>query len=593
VCGFIGQISFNKVNVDLINQCNKLVECRGPDSKVTKSSNESEIKYCFIFNRLSIIDLSENANQPMINNLSRNVLMFNGEIFNHEYLRKELFKKGIKFKTSHSDTEVILNGLEEEGIDFIKKLRGQFAIFYFDKKQKKAYLVRDKLGQKPLYFSKLNNELVFGSNLRSLIKLNKDKRIKEKSLDEYFQFGVVSSPNTIFENYYKVCPGEIIEFQFSNNKIEIQRNNYWNIENSLNEKSFKKEEFFQILFESVKIRSIADVEVASILSGGLDSSAITKILSDFNRVNTFSVINDEPKYDESKWSNLVSKKYKTNHNTVSISSKISKSEIFESLDSLDEPYSDPSVVPSYILYKKVANYYKVALTGDGGDELLGGYKRTFITLNKKKYYGGFMKFLYQIYPSFLGTGSHFLSKSRSYQDSYKSTLSDDKFLKLLKRDTQDLYENIVLNTEVDLYKSLLLNDYKYYLPEQMLFKVDRTSMANSLEVRSPFLDTKLVEYIMGHNVNYLERNRSKPILKDYLLNDFDKHFVNRSKQGFVFNLEDWVYTNLNLINDVFKEGQIVGKYIANPLNKLSIHKSRINALRIWKIFVLEYYLRNI
>ena len=163
-------------------------------------------------------------------------------------------------------------------------------------------------------------------------------------------------------------------------------------------------------------------------------------------------------------------------------------------------------------------------------------------------------------------------------------------MNLLNRNSKTYKNNIVLNENIDLYKSLLINDYKFYLSEQMLFKVDGTSMANSLEVRSPFLDHYLIQYIISHSTSYLNLNQPKIILKDLLRPDFSENFINREKQGFVFNLESWVYKNLEVINETFENGMIVGSYFENPIKKLSIYKSRINALRIWKLFTLENYL---
>ena len=284
--------------------------------------------------------------------------------------------------------------------------------------------------------------MVFGSNLKSLVKLNNSKDLDIKNLDEYLRYGVVSSPNTIFKNYYKVEPSQIIEVDFNNRTLEIRDSIYWDVEDSLDEKPFINEEFFEILNNSVKIRTQADVDIASILSGGLDSTAITKFISKSNNIDTFSVINDDKKYDESKWSYKVANKYKTQHKTISINSKISKEDIGESLDSLDEPYSDPSVIPSFKLYREISKHYKVAISGDGGDELLGGYKRTFMTLNNNPIPSGILKTIYNIYPSFLGTGSYFLSKVKNKEESYQSTLSDDKFVKLLfseSRESKKIY----------------------------------------------------------------------------------------------------------------------------------------------------------
>ena len=593
MCGFIGKLSYSNFDPDILNNCNKYIECRGPDSKVIKISLDSDIKHCFIFNRLSILDLSAEANQPMVSKNTGNYIMFNGEIYNHNELRKSLMNDGIEFYTSHSDTEVILNGIEHEGINFISKLRGQFSIFYYDTNLGCAYLIRDRLGQKPLYYTSDNDSISFSSNLVSLVKsFDYSKSLNESSIDEYLVYGVVASPRTIFENFYKVEPATILKFNFVENKIEISKNKYWELEDYIDNKPFHLDNFFTILEESVQIRAQADVPIASFLSGGLDSTTITKFLSKMDQVNTFSIVTDDQRYDESKWSNLASKKYKTKHQSINISSKISNKDILDSLSALDEPYADPSVVPSFILAREISKYFKVAISGDGGDELLGGYKRTFQTLSPKNNLDSFISKFYNFYPGIFGSGSFFLSKSSNSQVSYKSTLADEKLINLLKRNSNTYNDNIVLNNNIDLYKSLLINDYDFYLSEQMLFKVDRTSMSNSLEVRSPFLDHFLIQYIISHNTSYLNINQPKMILKDLLNEDFNESFTHRRKQGFVFNLESWIYNNLQFINETFENGIIVGNYFKNPIKKLSIYKSRINALRIWKLYTLENYLKQ-
>jgi len=591
VCGFIGKVSFSKFDPEILNYNNKYIECRGPDSKVIESSFDSDLKHCFIFNRLSILDLSENANQPMISKNTGNYIMFNGEIFNHSELRKSLLNDGVNFHTNHSDTEVILKGIEHEGVKFISKLRGQFSIFYYDSKSRCVYLIRDRLGQKPLYYIHDSESISFSSNLVSLVNSNNSfKSLNESSIDEYLVYGVVASPKTIFNKFHKLEPATILKIEFLNNKLEISKNKYWEIEDYIDNKPFHLENFLSILEESVQTRAQADVPVASFLSGGLDSTTVTKYLSKIDQVNTFSIITDDQRYDESKWSNLASKKYNTRHQSVNISSRISNEDILSSLAALDEPYADPSVVPSYILAREIAKYFKVAISGDGGDELLGGYKRTLLTMSPKNSLESFISKFYNFYPGIFGSGSYFLSKSTNNQDSYRSTLADEKLMNLLNRNSKTYKNNIVLNENIDLYKSLLINDYKFYLSEQMLFKVDRTSMANSLEVRSPFLDHYLIQYIISHSTSYLDLNQQKIILKDLLRPDFSENFTNRKKQGFVFNLESWVYKNLEVINETFENGMIVGSYFENPIKKLSIYKSRINALRIWKLFTLENYL---
>ena len=318
MCGFLGKISNVDFDINELNEPNQNIICRGPDNTQTlKFTQENPNVFCsLVFNRLSILDLSENANQPMSSLQSESILMFNGEIYNNKELRKDLEFRGIKFKTSHSDTEVVLQGLDFYGLNFINQLRGQFSIYYFDNKSKKHYLIRDRVGQKPLYYGITNSFLVFGSNLKSVKHLISSSSIDYKQLNNYIKYGIVGSQNTIYKNIYKVLPAEIIEINFSN-KVETNSKKYWDISNKVDDEKFDLDEFFSIFSESVELRLTADVPIANFLSGGLDSTSIVKNMYEQNKsINSFTVGTDSEKYDESKWANIVSEKYNTNHQSV-------------------------------------------------------------------------------------------------------------------------------------------------------------------------------------------------------------------------------------------------------------------------------------
>lgn len=596
MCGFIGKISTDNINEEELKFSNRLIQCRGPDSKKNEHFKENEFNFSLIFNRLSILDLSENADQPMSSNDGNSVLMFNGEIFNHQDLRKELETKNIKFNTNHSDSEVILHGLEYFGKKFISQLRGQFSIFYINKRKKTILLARDRVGQKPLYYHISNNNLVIGSNLIAVSKLVHNKTISQSSINEYLMCGVISSPNTIFENIQKLKPAEIIEIGYEDKLKIIDSEIFWKLANFVDNKPFQSDEFFSILSDSISIRNLADVPIANFLSGGIDSTAIIKNTKNFsNNINTFNVQIDNKKYDESHWAKLVSKKYETNHTSIKLSSNISVENVLAALESLDEPYSDPSLIPSFLISKEMSKKYKVAISGDGGDELLGGYKRFQNSLINSNNLKSLLSKIYEIYPPFLGTGNFFASKSDSLETRYKSYLEDNKLSVLLnsyisETKIESLFKENLIDDD---YKLLQLLEYKFFLSEMMMFKVDRSSMANSLEVRSPFVDHLLIEYILSHTNNYYSPNKPKKILSDYLLEDFGLDFVQRKKQGFVFDIENWVFKNLDLIKEVINNGTLIKSMNPEIIKTLTINKSRINAQRIWKLFVLENYLSRI
>lgn len=599
MCGYIGQFSKNEINSKTLNNCNDLILCRGPDEKKLQSGtvkdyflNKSMNHFSFIFNRLKILDLTPFSSQPMYSDRFNTTLMFNGEIYNHIELRRNLESKGVKFFSKHSDTEVLLNGISFYGINFVEKLVGQFSISFFDGNLNELTLIRDRVGQKPLFYGYDKLNLFFGSNLKSLILAKGENKLNQKSLYEFLELGVVTSPNTIFENFYKVEPGQIIVFDL-NKEFKIKtKYKYWEPEQYIGNTKFIPEQFFKIFSEAVNIREIADVSIATYLSGGIDSTSIIKNMKDRDSiVNSFSIIYDDQKYDESYWSDLVSKKYLTNH----ISLKISGNELFDSLinsiEIFDEPYADPSTVPSYFLAKEISKKFKVAISGDGGDELMGGYTRTSQLMSPLRKRLSFLSQLNKIYPSFMGSGNNFQKYSQDLGSAYASYFSDGNFVKLLNiKQESNFIENYFFSHK-DIYKSLMVSEYKFYLPEMMMLKIDRTSMANSLEVRSPFVDHRLIEYVLGTDSKYYNYKTPKYLLKDYLYNDFGNSFVDRRKMGFVFNLENWIFSNIDHIEEIVIKNN--ANLDLSNFKKLLINKSRINANRIWKLFFLENYLNSV
>jgi asparagine synthase (glutamine-hydrolysing) len=598
MCGYIGAISKNKIDTEKLILQNKFLVCRGPDKKVELNSNlknlfgvKNDLNVSAIFNRLAIIDLTELGDQPMYLKDRGTLILFNGEIYNHKELRKSMEQQGIKFKSNHSDSEVVLNGLSYFGIDFIKKFIGQFAIFFLDTKSMKAYLIRDRVGQKPLFYFLKNDQLKFSSNLRSLVHDEKNLEISNNSIQNYINFGVIPFRDTIFSNIFKVLPATYVEIDLSN--FKKNENLYWNPAEYVSDKKLKSEEFFEYFDNAVSYRLESDVPVANFLSGGIDSTSIIKNIYEKgnDKLNTFTVKNQNIKYDESSWANQVVEKYNTNHIEEEISSNIGLDTIEEALDSFDEPYCDPSSIPSYIISKSISNYFKVAISGDGGDELLGGYVRTRELLHSRKINNNFINMIFNIYPARLGTGQNILSRTRNLQKATSSYFEDRKLMGLLGLDLSN--DHSYIETGFDNYKNLLLTEYKLYLPEMMMLKIDRTSMANSLEVRSPFVDHKLIEYILSLNSDDFIKNQPKFLLKKYLSEDFSNDFLNREKKGFVFDIENWIYINQDIILSTVNDGKIIKNLNINVVNALLKVKSRANAIRLWKIFVLEKYIEGI
>ncbi len=597
MCGFIGTFSKNKINQQGIELANNYLICRGPDHKNIFFGNlndkfgiKSTLNFSFIFNRLSIIDLSDTANQPMISKNFNTTVMFNGEIYNHEILRKELELEGVKFFTDHSDTEVVLNGLSTQGPSFVKKLLGQFSIFFLDHNSEKAYLIRDRLGQKPLFYYIDNSNLSFSSNLKSLIKLNNKFDLDDDSINEFLNLGVVTSPNTIFKNHYKVEPGQIIEIDINKN-FHKKKEYYWRLEENYDTKKFDSDVFYDLLVDSIRMRNVSDVPIANFLSGGIDSSLIVMLQSLIqSNPNTFSVGYEDKKYDESEWSNLVSKQYSTNHDLMFINIDDLENLVEKSLEIFDEPYADPSVLPSYAISKLISKNYKVAISGDGGDELSGGYIRTHQILQSKNLNHSLLRLIFNIYPSYFGSGLNILRNSNNKNLAYSAYFEDRKLLNLLNIETNNNFVEKYTTNDFSTYKNLMFTEYKFYLSEQMMLKVDRTSMANSLEVRSPFVDHRIVEYLFSTDEKQYIFNEPKFILKQLLSDDFNSEFLNRKKMGFVFNVEDYIKNNILNIENILFNGLDIFQKNTKKISKLSTFYSRTNALRLWKMFSLQRFI---
>lgn len=600
MCGYIGKLSYNVINSASLNKNNERIECRGPDEKKSKDGvfdslfgNKDKLNFHFIFNRLAIVDLGKNSSQPMINKDKNTILMFNGEIYNHKSLRTAMEKDGLKFYSDHSDSEVVLNGLTYYGMSFIDKMIGQFSIAFYDSDNRKLIILKDRVGQKPLFYSKSNSDVTFGSNLLSVAKESKNLDINKNSYNEYLNYGVVPSPNTIFNNVFKLKPGHFAEFTFENNKITSSFKKYWDLKDYVSDETFQVDRFNYLVSDSINLREQADVKVANFLSGGIDSSYIVQNMHERGReINTFSVVLEDEKYDERKYSREVSKKYQTNHTEIELGINDFKKYALESIANLDEPYADPSTIPSYVISKQISSKYKTSISGDGGDELVGGYKRTNYLFFKNTKYKSFIKYANAVYPNFLGTGNSFLKNSSNITNSIASYFSDKNLMSYLKlNDSRTFEENFVQNTNSK-YKTILFAEYSFFLAEMMMLKVDRTSMAHSLEVRSPFVDHRLIEYMFKTKPEYLDYQNPKALLKKSLSKDFNENFLNRPKQGFVFNVEDWVYENKHLVLEVISENNKFDVFKIEKLEKLFKFQSRINGLRLWKIFLISLYINN-
>jgi asparagine synthase (glutamine-hydrolysing) len=585
MCGICGIYNFNKRPVDLIDikKMNNSMISRGPDD----FGELIDSNFGFGMRRLSIIDI-ENGKQPIFSNNKRFKIVFNGEIYNYRELRFELEKKGYFFKTK-SDTEVIANLFQDKGINSFIKLNGMFAISVWDSFSRTLYLARDRVGIKPLYYYLNNNKnFYFCSSLDGILKvLKKEMTIDDNSFYNYLAFSYVPHPLSIYKNVKKLEPGKVLIVEKSGT---IKKYKFWNTESikKYNDNGEQKSErLIELLKESIKIQMRSDVPIGTFLSGGFDSSSIVALMSaQLNRpIKTFT-INFENGIDESKVANLVAKKFNTDHTTLNIERYHMKTVLNDVFQNLDEPMSDNSIFPTYLLSKLVKDQgLKVILNGTGGDELFGGYLRY---LNKN-----IMGYPLQDLPnSFLKMTGTILSlfnsnigesvKSPSYQfyksisglniESLSYLLKDKNDVKILLKLIKNKYNQKFSLSNTD-PKSLMLLDFKDYLSNDVLALLDKMTMSQSVEGRVPFLENNLIDFAFSLSNKDINRNNElKWFLKSSMRKILPKEIYSVPKSGFSGPVKYWMhsYFKEDLI-DTFRNNKstiISEKFDIDKINKI-------------------------
>ncbi len=575
--------------------------------------------------RLSIIDL-KTGHQPLKSSSGNSWITFNGEIYNFKELRADLISKGYKFRTN-GDTEVVVNMYEEFGTEFVGKLRGMFAAGIYDSKKDKLILARDHIGIKPLYYTINSNsgDIVFGSELKSIIKYPGIKReIDREALDLFLTLEYIPAPFSIFDGIKKLPAGHILTFQ--NNKLSIKK--YWEVKKKFfsNNTEELKEIFLSLLKESVDMRMISDVPLGAFLSGGIDSSAIVATMAGLSgkKIKTFSIGFEEKSYSELEYSKIISEKFDTDHYTKNLSPDINNLVGFLT-DFLDEPLGDFSNFPTYLVSKTAREKVTVSLSGDGGDEIFGGYEHYIAQKIAKgidfPLFRPFHKLLSKTTnlfpPSELKKGfvnrikrfsegleNHpkdrhfrwmiFLSASQK-KGLYSDDMLDTKFTsRLSSREPFDKFFDYS-NTFNGINKDLYL-DLKTYLVDNILVKVDRMSMATSLEARVPLLDHKMVEFAFSLPENLkLKGKTTKYFMKEALRGILPDEIIDRRKEGFSIPIKNWLKTDLkDLMFEYLSEKRIIesglfnNTYVQNMINEHLDNKQN-HAHRLWSLILFNIW----
>ncbi len=619
IAGFVGKGEQRELEMMI-----DALKHRGPDDRGVFLRDGIGLAHA----RLSIIDVSPSGHQPMFSADLSKAIVFNGEIYNFRELKEELSAEGRVF-VSESDTEVILQAYDKWGTDCFRHLNGMFAIALYDFTRKSLVLARDRMGKKPLYWSRVGETILFGSELRALSPHHLfRKKLDLVSVNKYFTYGYVPTPHTIFEGVHKLEPGTFLEYREGG----IVNEKFWTINQRPIAIDFA--EAVRILDReldrSVKARLVADVPLGIFLSGGLDSSTIAYYAQKHSKrkIKTFSVGFQEKSFDESAYAREVAERLGTDHHHYMLPSDEALKVIPSLLDLIDEPIADPSIVPTYLLSKHTRREVTVALGGDGGDELFAGYP-TFqadilIAIYRRIPVWVRKKIIKRIADSLAVSDKNFSFgfKVRKFIDGaegdprylhqrWLSLMDDEARRALFNADVWKKLGGRNVFEDVDRYmdevaampdnRNRTLYQYmRTYMMDQVLVKVDRASMLNALEVRAPFLDHSVIDFVAPLPYVFKLRNfRTKYMLKELMKDRLPKHIVMRTKKGFGLPIARWLKGDLKGFCDemlsqknVDRTGVLNYGYIER-LKRDHFSGQADNARQLWALMVfVAWYKKN-
>jgi asparagine synthase (glutamine-hydrolysing) len=623
MCGINGIISKNSSETVVrtsLSRMNNLIIHRGPDDEGYLTHSNDNYTVGMAMRRLSIIDLNT-GKQPIYNEDKSIIIVFNGEIYNYKELRRNLKKEGVQFKTK-SDTEVIIQLYIKLGIEGIKLLDGMFAFSIYDSNIDKLYIARDFFGEKPLYYYSDDNKFYWASELKSIINcLDSIPEISKKGLNLYFKLTYIPAPFTIYKDIYKLEANHLISYDLKDHIFQISR--IGSLKNETSKLSFEDAtiKLKELVIESIESRSVSDVPIGTFLSGGVDSSIVSLGLSQLSskKIDTFSIGFEKKSFDESDKSKLVANLISSNHHEFILSEKDIELHIDDILLNFDEPYADSSALPTYLVSNKTSDFVKVALTGDGGDEVFGGYNKYYMGKLNTKYTHWIPEFVHNtlkpLANSVLTTrddnrGKRFKAKKfinavDYHGNNYWNIISlgfENDSCKLFT--SEYIQDNPFNYYQSQLPKAESLSDYREIdrhisLEGDMLVKVDRTSMLNSLECRAPFLNKSLWEFSNSLPESYLLKRWSKKhILKEAFKNDFPEGFLDNSKKGFIVPVGDWLRSALkkelqSYIETAFLDKQ--GIFNISYIQELVTHhiSGKVDSsYKVWTFYTFQKWYLN-
>ncbi|QSE97206.1 asparagine synthase (glutamine-hydrolyzing) [Fulvivirga lutea] len=626
MCGITGIYAFNMIGrVSMINVANATaaLEKRGPDFQDIYNDNTVALGH----RRLSIIDPTPEGHQPLWDMGKRYGIIFNGEIYNYRELKKELLAQGMQFQ-SETDTEVLLNLYINEGKACLNKLNGFFAFAIFDYQEKSLFIARDRMGIKPLYYLLDDDRLLFASEMKSIMEYGITKELDFTALHTYLQLNYIPAPKTIFKHVKKLLPGNYIEVK--NGEVTIEP--YYTIPydrsktTELNYEEQKKK-LAELLESSVQKRLVADVPLGSFLSGGVDSSVIAALAKRHkDDLHTFSIgFQDEKFFDETEYARSVAKKIGTDHTVFSLTNDDLYKHVHSILDYIDEPFADSSAIAVYILSQETRKHATVALSGDGADELFAGYNKhaafhRILEGGSAANMVGALQPLWYLLPksrnsSITNTfrqlhrfskGMKMTPKERYWtwagfvnESNAMKLLSDGSKNKLDQQQYTDFKSELLKHIpDKETINDLLYTDMQLVLPDDMLTKVDRMSMANALEVRVPFLDHELVEFAFQLPVDSkINGSIRKRIVQDTFRDILPEELYNRPKKGFEVPLLKWFRKEMRhtIENELLSDSFVAEQGIFDVRTTRQLKKKLFSSnpgdvhAQIWGLIVFQHW----
>ena len=630
MCGISGYFSSNNffaeedLNIMVATQNH-----RGPDSNGTYFHNQVGLGH----NRLSIIDLSERGTQPMHSFNNRYTIVYNGEVYNYKEVSAEVrfnFDTEFHFR-SETDTEVILETFARYGVNAVKYFNGMYAFAVYDKQEEELYLFRDRIGIKPVYYYWDGKNFAFASEIQAIKKLNKlNLQVNYSVIPQYLNLGYIPAPYSIYQNCFKLEPGHYLKISKGN----FEKKQYWSIESAISDNVIRDEKQAKIILSDLLVSSVqyqlkSDVPYGVFLSGGIDSSLVAANAVELadTKINTFSIGFENQKHNEAIYAKQVANYLGTNHHEFTVTVQDAIETLDDYMDAYGEPFADSSGIPTLLVSKLAKKYVTVVLAGDGGDELFHGYgsyewarrlDNFFIKINRNLI-AALLKmsssdrnkraaemFMFdgkeERYSHIFSQEQYYFSKKEIHEafvNNYLSPVLLDELLKYTDTSFSHAINTKEGNRKLNAQEKQALYDFKFYLPDDLLVKVDRASMHYSLETRVPYLDHRLIIQAINIHSNLKNKITPKYILKEILYQHIPEKYFDRPKQGFSIPLKFWLQKEMHFLIDdylneciVEKVGIIKYDYVKMLIERFK-NKEEYVFHRLWLLINLhKWFIKN-